>query len=59
MRSRSLRALAFVCLLSIAVPGFAAPRHDESGFSQLFSRIARVVRHLLPFDTVDPTYPKP
>jgi hypothetical protein len=59
MRNHAVRALVFVCLLSIAAPVFAAPRGDESGLGRLFSRIVRVVRHLLPLDTVDPTYPKP
>lgn len=59
MRNRSVQALIFVCLLSLAVPVFAAPRHDESALDRLFSRISRVVRHLLPLDLVDPTYPKP
>jgi hypothetical protein len=59
MRNQFVRALFFVCILSIAVPLFAAPRHDESAFDRLLTRISRVVRHLLPLDLVDPTYPKP
>lgn len=59
MRNFSLRIAIFVCLLSIAAPIFAAPRRDESAFGGLLNKIVRVVRHLLPLDTVDPTYPKP
>ena len=59
MRTRFVRLVVFTCLLSIAAPVFAAPRHDESALDRLLIRIGRVVKHLLPLDTVDPTFPKP
>ena len=59
MRRSSLRAVIFVCLLSLAAPAFASPRDDASRFDQFLTRIIRAVRHILPLDTVDPTYPRP
>jgi hypothetical protein len=59
MRGRTLRAVIFVCLLTVATPIFASPRQDESGVDVFIKKIVRVVRHLLTLDTVDPTYPKP
>ena len=59
MRRFSLRAVILVCLLSVAVPMVAAPRQDEPGFDGFLKRIVRVIRHVLPFDTSDPNYPKP
>lgn len=59
MRRFSLRAVVLACVLSIAVPLFAAPRQDESGFDLFIKRIVRVIRHVLPLDTSDPNYPKP
>ena len=59
MRRLSLRVVVLACLLSTAVPMFAAPRQDESGFDRLINRIVRVIRHVLPFDTSDPNFPRP
>ena len=59
MRRFSLRAVILVCVLSIAVPMFAAPRQEESGFELFLKRVVRVIRHVLPLDTSDPNYPKP
>jgi hypothetical protein len=58
LRGCTLRAVIFVCLLTVATPIFASPR-QESGVDFLIKRIVRVVRHILTLDTVDPTYPKP
>lgn len=59
MRRLSLRAVILACLLSIAVSAFATPRQDEPGFRSFLNRIVRIIRHVLPLDTVDPSLPKP
>lgn len=61
MRRLSLRAVILACLLSIAVSAFATPRQDEPGFGfgSFLNRIVRIIRHVLPLDTVDPSLPKP
>jgi hypothetical protein len=59
MRRLSLRAVVLACLLSIAMSAYAMPRQDEPGFGSFLNRIVRIIRRVLPLDTVDPSLPKP
>ena len=53
-------AIAFLVFATV-IPAQAAPRQDDSPRRQpgLIERIVKLVKHILPLDTIDATWPKP
>ena len=59
-RCLSVRVAALILVASMAMPAFAARREDSPDLlDRAMSRIAKVIRQLIPLDLINAQPPKP